>query len=166
MRGLLGSSEADYARTVRLPSGEKQYTFTYPRLAFRPDGTSVSILYGGHGRLYVASKRPLDRPLKPGEAEAEAAVIGDPKAAYRVNFREHPLYLEKGDESTILTQQKIESMEPNSILGDWEKIYGIDLQYPIYIERLRTGGSAYANNSRDFPTGPLLAGLVESYLRV
>ena len=126
----------------------------------------IPILYGGHGRLYVASKRPLDRPLKPGEAEAEAAVIGDPKAAYRVNFREHPLYLEKGDESTILTQQKIESMEPNSILGDWEKIYGIDLQYPIYIERLRTGGSAYANNSRDFPTGPLLAGLVESYLRV
>ena len=124
----------------------------------------LSHFYGGHGRLYVASKRPLDRPLKPGEAEAEAAVIGDPKAAYRVNFREHPLYLEKGDESTILTQQKIESMEPNSILGDWEKIYGIDLQYPTYIERMRVSGSDIAN--RDFPTGALLSGLVESYLKV
>ena len=70
------------------------------------------------------------------------------------------------DEKSILTKQKVDDMEPNSILTDWEEIYRRDLLYPQYIEQLRTKGTDYVNNEQNFPTGPLISRIVGSFLEI
>lgn len=159
-------NEADYTMAVNIAGNKKRLTVTYPSLAFLQDGSMVSILYGGSGKLYVASLGPIGKKYKPGEPVDRTLTIADPKAAYRMNFKELPIYLERGDATTALTRQKIDDMEPNTILNDWEHIYDRDLKYPEYIEQLRTRGSAYVNNETNFRTGPLLGQIVGSFLKI
>jgi hypothetical protein len=168
-------SEMDARRRLSVITGgedlDAKKQFTYPCLAYLKDGEKVAILYGENNSLYLLSHMTSAPKQVRGGASgvptvvprSEQLVIMNPSEAYNMNFGITPIYLVEGNPNTALTRQKIDDMQANSILDDLSIIYEQDLDYPRYIETLRTQGATEANK---LSSGPLLSTIVSNYFKI